>query len=237
MLAMASQRSDGSFAKKDDPLRHALATLGLHMYVDQFKQVGWDDIDFIRTLSAAELEGVARDAEMEPGHAAKFVALISEQQANPASIPGQHIIAPPKASGLDQLTRGGGNQLPPMHILAELHGRGRRSSEPNLRQAPMHTAPSPMQLRRRGAESVRSGISSVKARRHILPRTLTLTLTLTLTRTLTQTRTLTLTLTLILTLNQTRTRTRTRTPNLILIPTPTPAPQPQHPNPTTESQP
>ena len=58
MLAMASQRSDGSFVKKDDPLSHALATLGLHMYVDQFKQVGWDDIDFMRTLSgsATELE-------------------------------------------------------------------------------------------------------------------------------------------------------------------------------------
>ena len=28
MLAMASQRSDGSFVKKDDPLSHALATLG-----------------------------------------------------------------------------------------------------------------------------------------------------------------------------------------------------------------
>ena len=71
--AMASQRSEdshGSFAKQD-PLNHALATLGLHMYVDKFKQVGWDDIDFIRTLSAAELEGVARDAEMEPAHATK----------------------------------------------------------------------------------------------------------------------------------------------------------------------
>ena len=180
MLAMASQRSDGSFTKKDDPLSHALATLGLHTYVDQFKQAGWDDIDFIRTLSAAELEGVARDAEMEPSHAAKFVALISEQQANPASIPGQHIIPPPNVpshvSGLDQLPRGaGGNQLPPMQILADLHRRprGRRSSEPSCCQAPMHsTAPSPMQLRRRGPEagalrrgpeSVRSGISSVKA--------------------------------------------------------------------------
>lgn len=41
----------------------------------------WDDIDFIRTLSAAALEGLARDAKMQPGHAAKFVALIGEQQA------------------------------------------------------------------------------------------------------------------------------------------------------------
>ena len=41
----------------------------------------WDDIDFIRTLPAAALEDLARAAKMQPGHAAKFVALIGEQQA------------------------------------------------------------------------------------------------------------------------------------------------------------
>ena len=42
----------------------------------------WDDIDFIRTLPAAALEDLARAAKMQPGHAAKFVALIGEQQAS-----------------------------------------------------------------------------------------------------------------------------------------------------------
>ena len=41
----------------------------------------WDDIDSIRTLPAAALEDLARAAKMQPGHAAKFVALIGEQQA------------------------------------------------------------------------------------------------------------------------------------------------------------
>lgn len=111
-MSMSSLHSD-SFAKKDQ-LSHALATLGLHDYVDKFVQTGWDDIGFIRTLSTAELEGVARDVEMPPDHATRFVALISEQQANPKDIPGQHSVAaaPLKISGLEQLHRGASHSPP-----------------------------------------------------------------------------------------------------------------------------
>ena len=51
----------------------ALARVGLQAYVAAFDDEGFDDIEFLGSMDAAERAEVAEAAEMKPGHAAKFV--------------------------------------------------------------------------------------------------------------------------------------------------------------------
>merc|ERR1712176_1614001 len=53
--------------------------LHLQQYTPEMIEQGYDDLNFMSTLSAESLQGVAALVKMLPGHAAKFVAAMTQQ--------------------------------------------------------------------------------------------------------------------------------------------------------------
>lgn len=50
----------------------ALASLRLERYARAFEELGWDDLEHMRTLDDEEIRGLVNDVGMKPGHASKF---------------------------------------------------------------------------------------------------------------------------------------------------------------------
>ena len=55
------------------PVVQALERVGLPQYADAFDEQGYDDLNYILEMDAAERKTVAEATGMRPGHAAKFV--------------------------------------------------------------------------------------------------------------------------------------------------------------------
>ncbi|EOD39995.1 hypothetical protein EMIHUDRAFT_223217 [Emiliania huxleyi CCMP1516] len=65
------------------PVVQALERVGLPQYADAFDEQGYDDLNYILEMDAAERKTVAEATGMRPGHAAKFVKLKVELHSSP----------------------------------------------------------------------------------------------------------------------------------------------------------
>ena len=83
-------QQDGSFVADAEPtsivegmdaVRAFLLELRLEQYADVFEAKGFDDLPFLHTMSAEELEMAAGEVGMKPGHRMKFVRLTMQRGA------------------------------------------------------------------------------------------------------------------------------------------------------------
>ena len=54
-----------------------LRSFRLDMYADAFDAQGYDDLDYLRVMSAGQQEELLDAVGMKPGHRAKFQAILS----------------------------------------------------------------------------------------------------------------------------------------------------------------
>ena len=71
----------------------------LGQYAEAFDEQGYDDLDYLKTLSEEKLMKVASDVAMKPGHAGKFALYMSQLAAGkpiPTASPALQALPPPK---------------------------------------------------------------------------------------------------------------------------------------------
>ena len=56
-----------------------LQKMHLEKYVHDFEEGGWDDVEYLCALSEDQLEEVAISTQMKPGHAQKFVSMVTQR--------------------------------------------------------------------------------------------------------------------------------------------------------------
>ena len=71
----------------------------LGQYAEAFEEQGYDDLDYLKTLSTEKLMTLANDVAMKPGHAGKFALYMSQLAAGkpiPTASPALQALPPPK---------------------------------------------------------------------------------------------------------------------------------------------
>jgi len=79
MQVSASSGASSSVPAHTKALVDFMRQLHLQQYTPEMIEQGYDDLNFMSTLSAESLQGVAALVKMLPGHAAKFVAAMTQQ--------------------------------------------------------------------------------------------------------------------------------------------------------------
>lgn len=79
MQVSASSGASFSTPAHTKALVDFMRQLHLEQYTPEMIEQGYDDLNFMSTLSAKDLQGVAALVKMLPGHAAKFVAAMTHQ--------------------------------------------------------------------------------------------------------------------------------------------------------------